>query len=101
MSNNPPMDLAGQSVEYGAVEGENRVMLKAPALKKGDLIGVFAPSSFVEKRKVMAARKFLENKGFKVFVHPQTEARFNQSAGTNAQKRDALHDLLKNKEIKA
>lgn len=74
---------------------------RAKALKKGDLIGVFAPSSYIEKPKLDAAVKFLENKGFKVFVHPQTYERFNQSAGTSAAKVAALHDLLRDRKVKA
>lgn len=75
--------------------------MKAKALKKGDLIGVFAPSSWVEKAKVDAARKYLESKGFKVFIHPQTFNRFNQSAGTDDEKLAAFDELLKNKDVKA
>lgn len=71
------------------------------ALKKGDLIGIFAPSSYIEKKKLDVAVKFLEGKGFKVFVHPQTYQQFNQSAGTNAEKVAAFHDLLRDKNVKA
>lgn len=75
--------------------------MKAKALKKGDLIGVFAPSSWVDKAKVDAARDYLESRGFKVYIHPQTFNRFNQSAGTDDEKLAALHDLLRDKKIKA
>ena len=73
--------------------------MKPRPLKKGDTIGVMAPSSYVEKGKVEKAKSFLENKGFGVFIHPQTEARHNQSAGTNSQKIEAFHDLIKNPDI--
>ncbi len=75
--------------------------MKAPALKIGDTIGVMAPSSFVEKDKVIKAKTLLEKKGFNVFLHPQYEKKFNQSAGTNEQKVAAFHDLIKNPDIKA
>lgn len=75
--------------------------MKPPAIKTGDTIGVMAPSSYVETEQVEKARLFLENKGFQVFIHPQTEEKFNQSAGTNTQKTEAFHDLIKNPDINA
>lgn len=75
--------------------------MKAPALKKGDMIGVMAPSSFVEDDKVKKAVKFIKNKDYEVFLHPQYEARFNQSAGTTEQKLEAFHDLIANPTVKA
>ncbi len=75
--------------------------MKAKALKKGDLIGVFAPSSWVDKAKVETARKYLEARGFRVYIHPQTFNRFNQSAGTDDEKLAAFTELLKDKDVKA
>lgn len=75
--------------------------MKAKALKKGDLIGVFSPSSWVDAEKVEAARQFLEARGFRVMIHPQTFARHHQSAGTDAEKLAALHDLLRDRDVKA
>ena len=51
------------------------------ALKKGDKIGVFAPSSYVLKEEIEKSKKHLEEFGFEVFIHPQTYERLNQSAG--------------------
>lgn len=76
-------------------------MIKPPALKKGDTIGVFAPSSFVEKKNVLKAKKYLEDKGFNVYLHPQYEEKYNQSAGTTEAKVNALHELFGNDEINA
>ncbi|MBU0859492.1 MAG: LD-carboxypeptidase, partial [Alphaproteobacteria bacterium] len=75
--------------------------MKAKALKKGDLIGVFSPSSYVEAEKVETARAFLESKGYRVFIHPQTLNRHHQSAGSDAEKLTALYDLLRDKKVKA
>lgn len=75
--------------------------LKPLALKKGDLIGIMAPSSYVEKGDLTPGIKFLESKGFKVFIHPQTYARNNSMAGSDDEKIAALHDLLADKNIKA
>lgn len=75
--------------------------MKPPCLKPGDTIGVMAPSSYVEKADIEKSKTLLEKKGFKVFVHPQTYERHNQSAGTNLQKTLALQGLWQRPDIKA
>src|SRR5262249_50985443 len=75
--------------------------MKAPALKPGDTIGVMAPSSTVEKEDIEKSKALLESKGYKVFVHPQTYERENQSAGTHLQKTLALQGLWQRDDIKA
>jgi muramoyltetrapeptide carboxypeptidase len=75
--------------------------MKPPALKPGDTIGVMAPSSYVERDDIEKSKSLLESKGFKVFVHPQTYERHNQSAGTNLQKTLALQGLWQRPDIKA
>jgi muramoyltetrapeptide carboxypeptidase len=62
---------------------------------------VMSPSSYIEEIDVQAGVSYLENRGYKVFVHPQTTARHNQSAGTNTEKLNAFHNLIKNPKIKA
>ncbi|MCB1591614.1 MAG: LD-carboxypeptidase [Alphaproteobacteria bacterium] len=73
----------------------------APALKPGDTIGVFSPSSWVEKADIKKSVSALEKKGLKVFVHPQTYERLNQSAGTHLQKTLAFQGLWQREDIKA
>lgn len=75
--------------------------LLSPPLKMGDTIGVMSPSSYIEPEKLAAGVAVLEQAGFKVKIHPQTLARYNQSAGSSDQKVSAFHDLLKDKEVKA
>lgn len=75
--------------------------MKVPALKPGDTIGVMAPASFVEKSDIEKSAAFLESRGYKVFVHPQTYERQNQSAGTHLQKSLALQGLWQRDDIKA
>lgn len=71
------------------------------ALKSGDTIGIFAPSSRVDTEQVEKAKNILESKGLSVYIHPQTALQEHQSAGNAKQKADAFHDLLTNHEIKA
>jgi muramoyltetrapeptide carboxypeptidase len=75
--------------------------MKPPALKPGDTIGVMAPSSYVEKQDIEKSKALLEKKGYKVFIHPQTYERHNQSAGTNLQKTLALQGLWQRPDINA
>jgi muramoyltetrapeptide carboxypeptidase len=72
-----------------------------PPMKTGDTIGVMAPSSYVDAADLDAGKAVLETMGYKVVIHPQSHARLNQSAGTNAEKRDAFHDLLRSNDINA
>jgi len=76
------------------------MMIPAP-LKIGDTIGVMSPSSYITQEDLDAAVKIVERRGYKVHIHPQTLARHNQSAGTNVEKCDAFHDLIRNPDIKA
>jgi muramoyltetrapeptide carboxypeptidase len=75
--------------------------MKAKALKKGDVIGIFAPSSYIDSKKLDEAIAYLNKRGFEVLVHPQTYDRIFQSAGTDNQKLEAFYDLLSDKSIKA
>jgi muramoyltetrapeptide carboxypeptidase len=67
----------------------------------GDCIGVMAPSSFVERSDVEKSQAALEAKGYKVYIHPQTNARHHQSAGTHKEKLQALHELYEDERIHA
>ena len=51
--------------------------MKAPYLNKGDTIGVFSPSSWVEKSDIELSARYVEAQGLKTFVHPQTYAATN------------------------
>ncbi len=72
-----------------------------PALKKGDVIGVFAPSSWINKKDIEQSKYLVEKLGYRVFIHPQTYERENQSAGSNLQKALAFQGLWQRKDIKA
>lgn len=75
--------------------------INPPALKPGDTIGIFAPSSWVEQDDIEKSKEIIEDLGFKVFVHPQTFERENQSAGNHLQKSLAFQGLWQRKDIKA
>jgi len=64
-------------------------------------IGVFSPSSFVEREDIDAAQALMEARGFEIFVHPQTFEQCGQLAGTKAQKLEALRALYADPSIDA
>lgn len=70
-------------------------------LNPGDTIGVMAPSSYVERADIEKSKTMLEARGYKIFIHEQTYARYHQSAGTHLEKLEALHALYADKNIKA
>ncbi|MBI4030403.1 MAG: LD-carboxypeptidase [Proteobacteria bacterium] len=75
--------------------------IRPPALKKGDTIGIMAPSSRANREKIMAGAETLKKAGYGIYIHPQTWKEDRSSAGTARQKAAALHDLFKNKKVKA
>lgn len=75
--------------------------IKPQAIKPGDTIGVFTPSSRTEEKEIQGALELLHGKGFKTHVHPQTYYALNQSAGTPEEKTAAFHELLENDEVGA
>ncbi len=75
--------------------------MKPPPLRQGDTVGIFAPSSRVNKNAIENTVSLLEKRGYKVFIHPQTFTQNNQSAGTTEEKTAALHDLFAAPSIQA
>jgi muramoyltetrapeptide carboxypeptidase len=74
---------------------------KPRPLKKGGTIGVFAPSSYVDKDTILDTKNKIETMGYNAKIHPQTYKKNHQSAGTHDQKIQAFYDLLHNPEIDA
>ena len=75
--------------------------METPVLKPGGTIGVMAPSSYVERTDIEKSAALLETRGYKVFIHPQTFERHNQSAGTVLQKTMAFQGLWQRADIDA
>jgi muramoyltetrapeptide carboxypeptidase len=76
-------------------------MIQPPYLSIGDTIGIMSPSSYVDEADIISGAEVLKKHGFNVIIHPQATARHNQSAGTHEQKAEALHELVKNPDVKA
>ncbi len=75
-------------------------MIKPPALRPGDTIGIMAPSSRVDREAIEQACHWLDNYGFALEIHPQTFAEHYQSAGTHQEKLAAFHGLWNNPKVR-
>lgn len=75
-------------------------MIVPPSLQPGDTIGVMATSCWLEEKELLESKKFVEDLGYKVHLHPQATNRLHQSAGSAQEKANAFHDLIQNPDIK-
>ncbi len=74
--------------------------LLAPALREGDLIGLFNPSGAIYERSPFEqARRALEALGLRVREAPNARARYGHMAGTPRQRADDIHALLADDEV--
>jgi muramoyltetrapeptide carboxypeptidase len=79
---------------------KNKV-IKPKRLKKGDTLGVIAPSSSLPDHVVEKAVKNLEGLGFKVILSKNARAEKGYLAGTDAQRVEDFHWAFSNKSIDA
>lgn len=61
--------------------------------------GIFSPSSWVDEAKIQVASDVLKDTGHDVVIHPQTFLRYNQSAGTEQEKKAAFLELMADEHI--
>lgn len=67
--------------------------------KDCQIIGVCAPSSYIEKSDIERAQSVLTQRGYQIFIHPQSFEREGQLAGSVQSRIAALHDLYSTPEI--
>ncbi len=80
------------------------MIIKPRKLKRGDVIGIIAPSgglSALVPHRLDAAKKNLEKLGFKVRLFPTTRMNFEGKAGTKKQRIKDIHDAFKDSNVKA
>jgi muramoyltetrapeptide carboxypeptidase len=76
-------------------------LLKPPALRRGDHVGVIAPASNVDPEHLQAGIRRLEQMGYVPDYHPGILGLDMYFAGNLDRRRDELHDMFKRDEIKA
>ncbi len=77
--------------------------MKAEKLKKGDEIGLIAPSRFTFgfKKELDEGKKILTDLGFKIIQGKNINKRIGNSAGAIEEKVDDLHEMLRRERVKA
>ncbi|MEG0299992.1 S66 peptidase family protein [Cetobacterium sp.] len=70
-------------------------------LKKGDLIGLVAPASYMDEEKLKSAIKNIESLGYKVRVGESVKNRWHSFAGEDFARAKDLNTFFRDKDIKA
>ena len=78
-----------------------RKRVKAPALKRGDLVALFNPSGFADDALIQRATVNLEKLGFRVMHAAHLRASRGNTAGTIGQRLTDLHTLFAHREVRA
>jgi muramoyltetrapeptide carboxypeptidase len=77
-------------------------VIKPKKLQKGDLIGIISPASAAaDSSHINSGVSYLESFGYRVIVGKNVGKERGYLAGTDEQRLDDLHDMFKNKEVKA
>jgi muramoyltetrapeptide carboxypeptidase len=76
-------------------------LIKPPALKRGDLVGVIAPSGFMVDTEIENKTKGLEAAGFRVKLARNIRAARGNTGGTIAERVADVHAMFVDREVKA
>lgn len=76
-------------------------LLRPKPLKQGSVIGFCAPAYFMPREEIENCAANIEKLGFRVYIHPQCNARDAWIGGSVKQRVDALHDLFADPKIDA
>jgi muramoyltetrapeptide carboxypeptidase len=76
-------------------------LIKPPALKRGDLVGVIAPSGFMVDAEIERKVKGLEAAGFRVKLAKNIRATRGNTGGSIAERVEDVHAMFVDREVKA
>ncbi|MCS7156973.1 MAG: LD-carboxypeptidase [Blastocatellia bacterium] len=76
-------------------------MIKPPALRPGDVIGIVAPASDIKPERLMAGARELERLGFRVKFSPSIFAREMYLAGSDRRRAEELMAMFNDPEVRA
>ncbi len=91
---------AVRTTEHRAAIGAGG-QIKPPALKRGDLVGLFNPSGFADDALIQRATLNLETLGLRVMQAAHLRASRGNTAGTIGQRLTDLHALFAHREVRA
>ena len=78
-----------------------RSLLRPPALKEGEVVGVVAPAGPVDKEQLQAGLEVICEMGFKPLLGKHIHARSGFLAGPDKGRAQDLMDMLRNPEVRA
>lgn len=76
-------------------------MILPPRLKKGDTVGIISPASSPDKEKFYNGLKVIKQLGLNIKLGKHTLRKNNYLAGTDDQRLDDFHDMIKDDSVKA
>jgi muramoyltetrapeptide carboxypeptidase len=76
-------------------------VIKPPALRAGDTIGIVAPASNIKPELLDQGRRELESLGFKTFYRPDIVSSYRYFAGPHERRRAEFLEMLQSKDIHA
>ncbi|PID59834.1 MAG: LD-carboxypeptidase [Ignavibacteriae bacterium] len=77
-------------------------VIKPKKLKKGDVIGIISPASNPDDlTKIENSIKYLESLGYRVEIGKNVGKTHGYLAGTDEERLEDLHDMFRNKQVKA
>ena len=76
-------------------------MIQPPPLQKGDLVYLTAPAKSIDEKPVLYAKKWLEEKGFRVLISKHCLGQYHYFSGTDAERIADFQFGLDNDDVKA
>ena len=76
-------------------------MIKPPALRAGDTIGIVAPASNIKPELLEQGCRELESLGFKTFYRPDIVSSYRYLSGPHERRRVEFLEMLQSKDIRA
>jgi muramoyltetrapeptide carboxypeptidase len=76
-------------------------VIKPPALRAGDTIGIVAPASNIKPELLEQGCRELENLGFKTFYRPDIFASYRYLSGPHERRRAEFLEMLQSRDIRA
>ena len=87
---------------YSSEKAETKMKLTPQKLKTGDTIAIISPSGQVNySERFELAKKYFENKGYKVKIFPNAKKCQGYLAGSDEERLSDLHDAFADKEVQA
>ncbi len=76
-------------------------LIKPKKIEKGATISIIAPSGCIDFEKVLNAKKYFENKGFKVKLGENIQKKYRYMAGTDEERLSDIHNAFFDKDVDA